>query len=291
MTRRGILLAGGTGSRLFPLTKVTNKQLLPVFDKPMIYYPLTTLMLAGTREILVVTTPRDVASFEALLGDGSQWGLEISYAAQAAPDGIAQALLIGGDFINEDPCVLILGDNIFFGHGLTDILARSASREEGATVLAYHVDDPRQYGVVELDENERPIGLTEKPDEPRSSWAVTGLYFYDGRARKIAESLVPSKRGELEITEVNRRYLEMGAFHVEPLYRGFAWLDVGTQASLQRASAFVQMIQERQGLQIASPEEVAFRMRFIDADHLARLADQAPPSSYGDYLRDLVQYG
>lgn len=291
MNRKGILLAGGVGSRLYPLTTVTSKQLLPVFDKPMVYYPLTTLMLAGIREILVITTPRDLPSYSALLGDGEKWGLEISYAPQVEPRGIAEALIVAGEFLADGPCALILGDNLFYGHGFTDLLARANSRESGATIFAYHVDDPRRYGVVVLDDNHQAIDLVEKPAEPPSSWAVTGLYFYDGRAREIARSIQPSARGELEITEVNRRYLELGSLHVELLYRGFAWLDVGTQGSLHRASAFVQIVQERQGLQIASPEEVAYRMGLISDEQLSRLAELTPPSDYGNYLRDLVERG
>lgn len=291
MNRKGIILAGGSGTRLHPLTHVVSKQLLPVFDKPMVYYPLSTLMLAGIREVLLISTPRDLPLFERLLGSGRQWGLEIAYAEQDEPRGIADALLIAEAFIADQPCALTLGDNIFYGHGLTDVLARASRRQDGATVFAYRVRDPERYAVVVLDEEDNPVELVEKPRSPRSSWAVTGLYFYDTAAADVARSLTPSHRGELEITDVNIEYLHRGLLRVETLYRGFAWLDTGTHTSLQQASSFVQTIQERQGLQIACPEEVAFRMGFIDADQFAELAQRAPASEYGEYLRSLASQG
>jgi glucose-1-phosphate thymidylyltransferase len=288
---RGILLAGGTGSRLWPITRAVSKQLLPVYDKPMIYYPLTTLMLAGIREILVITTPHEQAQFRALLGDGGQWGLSLRYAPQPRPEGLAQALLIGRDFLAGGPGALILGDNIFFGQGLKEHLATAASRARGATIFGYYVKDPRQYGVAELDGAGRVVGLEEKPSRPKSHYAVTGLYFYDARAPEFAASLQPSARGELEITDLNRRYLAEGDLHLITLGRGFAWLDTGTPGSLLDAGNYVETLQTRQGLSIASPEEVAWRMGFIDAAQLAALAEAHGSSLYGAGLRALLDDG
>ena len=286
--RRGILLAGGTGSRLHPLTIGTSKQLLAVYDKPMVYYPLTTLMLAGMREILVISTPRDLPGIRSLLGDGNQWGLELSYAEQPEPRGIAEGLLIAESFLDGRPSALILGDNIFYGHGLADILRRADARKHGATVVAYRVKDAQSYGIVELDSDYQALSLSEKPTGKSSGWAVTGLYFYDESAVAAARNLAPSDRGELEITDLNRGYLDRGALHVEVLHRGFAWLDAGTASRLHHASSFVQTVQERQGLLIASPEEVAYRLGFIDRQDLERLALGAPDSDYGQYLRQVV---
>jgi glucose-1-phosphate thymidylyltransferase len=277
-------LAGGAGSRLYPLTKATSKQLLAVYDKPMIYYPLGTLMLAGMREILIITTPRDRAQFEALLGDGSDWGISLSYATQPEPGGIAQAFLIGADFLDGSPSALILGDNIYFGHGLSGRLQEIAQRS-GATVFGYPVRDPQRYGVVEMDEEQRAVSIVEKPQEPKSNLAVTGLYFYDGDVVDVARSLKPSPRGELEITDVNNAYLERGELNVEVLGRGTAWLDTGTHESLLAASNFIETVEMRQGLKICCPEEIAWRMGLIDDGQLARLADQGP---YGDYLKELL---
>ena len=285
--KKGILLAGGSGSRLYPLTRAVNKHLLAVYDKPMIYYPLSTLMLAGVRDILLITTPRDVDAFERLLGDGSQLGLSLRYAVQPQPEGLAQALIIGRSFIGADSVVLVLGDNIFFGQGFQNILATAAARESGATVFAYPVKDPERYGVIELDEQQRPLSVVEKPAQPKSNLAVTGLYFYDHQAVDIAAELKPSPRGELEITEVNRVYLERGQLHVELFTRGFAWLDTGTHESLAQSASFVQAIESRQGLKISCIEEIAYRKGFITADELARLADRMP-NEYGEYLRKVV---
>jgi glucose-1-phosphate thymidylyltransferase len=288
MTRKGILLAGGAGTRLLPITQGVSKQLLPVFDKPMIYYPLSTLMLAGLREILVITTPRDAAAFGALLGDGSRWGLELSYAVQEQPNGIAEAFLIGESFLAGQAACLILGDNIFYAEGLADRLQQVAGRERGATIFGYYVSDPRAYGVVSFDGGGRVLEIEEKPQRPRSHYAIPGLYFYDARVVDIARALTPSGRGELEITDVNRAYLELEELTVEVLSRGTAWLDTGTPEALLDAANFVQVIEQRQGLKIACPEEIAYRMGFIDAPALGRLADGFGKSAYGDYLRQVL---
>lgn len=288
---KGILLAGGTGTRLHPLTRAVSKQLVPVYDKPMIYYPLSTLMLAGIREILVITTPHEQQGFRRLLGDGSHLGLEVSYAEQPRPEGIAQALLIGRSFVGGDRVALALGDNIFFGHGLPETLRRAAARERGATIFGYRVRDPERYGVVELDGHGRAVRLEEKPREPRSHFAVTGLYFYDNQVLDIAASLRPSARGELEITDVNLAYLERRQLHVEVLGRGFAWLDTGTHDSLLHASNFIQTLQERQGLMVACVEEIAWRMGFITADQVRAIAQTMRNNAYGQYLLQRLEEG
>jgi len=288
---RGIVLAGGSGTRLHPLTSSVSKQLMPVYDKPMIYYPLATLMLAGIREILIITTPRDQTAFRDLLGDGSQWGLELQYAAQPHPGGLAQAFLIGEDFIGDRPVCLVLGDNIFYGGGLTQKLARASSESTGATIFAYYVQDPERYGVVTFDGAQRAIDIEEKPLKPRSHFAVTGLYFYDNDVVSVARTIRPSARGELEITDVNRRYLERGDLRVEVLSRGAAWLDTGTHNSLLDAANFIRVVEERQGLKISCPEEIAYRMGFISREQLAALAEPLKKSGYGDYLERIVREG
>jgi glucose-1-phosphate thymidylyltransferase len=289
MNRRGIILAGGSGTRLYPLTKPVSKQLMPVYDKPMIYYPLSVLMLAGIREVLVITTPGDSAAFRHLLGDGSEWGMAIHYAVQPEPKGLAQAYHIGADFVGDRPSTLILGDNIFYGHGLPELLGRADARDTGATVFGYYVKDPEAYGVVSFDAEGRAETIEEKPLKPRSHHAVTGLYFYDGDAVRLARDVRPSARGELEITDLNRLYLEMGKLHVELMGRGFAWLDTGTHASLLDAALYVRIVEERQGLKICCPEEIAWRQGFISAEQLARIAEPLRKSGYGEYLLDQLR--
>jgi glucose-1-phosphate thymidylyltransferase len=285
---KGIILAGGSGTRLHPLTRSISKQLLPVYNKPMVYYPLSTLMLAGLREILVITTPQDQESFERLLGDGREIGISIQYAAQPRPEGLAQAFVIGRDFVGTSGAALALGDNIFHGAGFSEALRRAAAQTDGATVFGYQVRDPERYGVVEFDEDGRAIGLEEKPEHPKSSYAVTGLYFYDNQVIEIARCLKPSARGELEITDVNREYLRRGQLRVERLGRGIAWLDTGTHESLVQASTFIQVVEERQGLMVGCLEEIAYRMRYITADHLVRLANAMKGSAYGQYLLNVL---
>jgi glucose-1-phosphate thymidylyltransferase len=285
---KGIVLAGGSGTRLYPITRALSKQLLPVYDKPMVYYPLSTLMLAGIRDILVITTPEDRGQFERLLGDGAQWGIRLSYAAQPRPEGLAQAFLIGADFIANDRVALVLGDNVFFGHGLPEILQRAAARATGATIFAYQVRDPERYGVVSFDSSGRALTIAEKPANPASRWAVTGLYFYDNEVVRHAREVRPSGRGELEITDLNMRYLAAGALHVELMGRGFAWLDTGTFDALIDAGTFVHALEQRQGMKIACPEEIAYRMGFITRHDLLKLAASLEKSGYGQYLRDLA---
>lgn len=289
MARRGIILAGGSGTRLYPLTKPVSKQLMPVYDKPMIYYPLSVLMLAGIRDVLIITTPGDGAAFRGLLGDGSDWGMRIEYAVQPEPKGLAQAYHIGAEFIGDQPSTLILGDNIFYGHGLPDLLAKADARTGGATVFGYYVKDPQAYGVVSFDAAGRAETIEEKPAEPKSNYAVTGLYFYDGDAVRLARDIVPSARGELEITDLNRAYLEAGRLEVELMGRGFAWLDTGTHASLLDAGLYVRIVEERQGLKICCPEEIAWRQGFIDAAQLERIAEPLRKSGYGEYLLDQLR--
>lgn len=288
MNRKGIILAGGSGTRLHPATLAVSKQLLPVYDKPMIYYPLSTLLLAGIRDILIISTPQDTPRFTQLLGDGSQWGINLSYAVQPSPDGLAQAFIIGADFIGNDLSALVLGDNIFHGHDFQPLLKSAMQRDQGATVFAYHVHDPERYGVAEFDDNGRVLSLEEKPTQPKSSYAVTGLYFYDNRVTDLARELKPSPRGELEITDLNRMYLESQNLHVEIMGRGYAWLDTGTHDSLLEAGQFIATLEKRQGLKVACPEEICYRAGWIDAEQLERLAQPLTKNGYGRYLQNLL---
>jgi len=287
---KGIILAGGSGTRLYPITHVVSKQLLPIYDKPMIYYPLSVLMLAGIRDVLIISTPHDLPNFESLLGDGSQWGLSFTYVAQPRPEGIAQAFVLGKPFVGQDPVCLILGDNVFYGHGLPESLDAAMARPSGATVFGYWVKDPQRYGVVAFDQSGKAVDIQEKPDVPPSNWAVTGLYFYDGQVTDIAAGLKPSGRGELEITDLNRVYLDQGQLYVAKMGRGVAWLDTGTHESMMKASAFIEVIEARQGLKVACIEEIAFYKGYIDAEQVLRLAHPLRNNGYGRYLIDMIQY-
>ena len=286
---KGIILAGGSGTRLYPITMVTSKQLLPVYDKPMIYYPLSTLMLAGIKDILIISTPRDLPDFKRLLGDGSSFGIQLSYAEQPSPDGLAQAFIIGEDFISGEGCAMVLGDNIFYGSGLTKILKEAANREKGATIFGYYVEDPERFGIVEFDENDKAISIEEKPENPKSNYCVTGLYFYDNKVCELAKQVIPSKRGELEITDLNRMYLEAGLLNVITMGRGYAWLDTGTMDALSDASEFVRVIEKRQGIQIAAIEEIAYINGWIDKEMLLKAADHYGKSNYGQHLRKVFE--